>query len=161
VTFLVVAPETSWRLAIWARPNALEGDLKCVREHLVEAASVLGAGAKTAAGYGRLEDPKRRQDATPSGAAPVADPVTRAPTRVPPREPAVRVAPRLGDLVRCRAIPEGRRLRFQPLDGGPTGEAKGVPAGVHLEEGSEVTLQVTGYPSRGEISFQWVSQEDM
>jgi len=54
IPFLTVAPGQAFHFAVLARTGAAAGDLVWVRDRLIEALEWIGAGAKTATGYGRF-----------------------------------------------------------------------------------------------------------
>jgi len=54
IPFLAVAKDQSFQFALLPAPNAADGDVKLASEWLESALQWLGAGAKTAVGYGRF-----------------------------------------------------------------------------------------------------------
>lgn len=59
IPFLAVAPGQVLQFAVAPRPGAAAGDIDLAFDHLREALDWLGAGAKTASGFGRFGEPER------------------------------------------------------------------------------------------------------
>ena len=62
IPFLAVAPGASFQFAFALRAGAAEGDLELAFQYLEDALEWIGAGAKTAVGFGRFKDPKSMQE---------------------------------------------------------------------------------------------------
>lgn len=63
IPFLVVAPETSFHFGLLPRRRGCEGDVETVLGWLADALGVIGCGAKTAVGHGRMkEDPDAEKE---------------------------------------------------------------------------------------------------
>lgn len=137
IPFLTVASDQGFLFALAPRIPSNENDCSLVAGWLKEALRNLGAGAKTAVGYGRfLEFDPRQEAETPQ-------PVTKA------RQPKV------GEKVMARRIedPKGKgRVWFETDDGFKGVVAQGSPP--QVEVGQSVELEIAAITGDSQCNFR-------